>query len=75
VAAQLMVPQEGFSSVSKYYKCSVSAITHKLNVSEHMLWTFFLFLVYGTRGPKFVRTFQLHPVYYMYEKVKCSEEC
>jgi hypothetical protein len=34
-----------------YYKCTFSAITHKLNVSGHMLmWTFFLVLVCGTRA-------------------------
>jgi hypothetical protein len=26
----------------------ISAITHKLNVSGHMIWTFFLVLVHGT---------------------------
>jgi hypothetical protein len=34
-----------------YYKCTVSAITQKLNVSGHMLiWEFFLFLLYGARA-------------------------
>jgi hypothetical protein len=34
--------------LSTYYKCILSAITHKLNVSGHMLvWTFFV-LVCGT---------------------------
>jgi hypothetical protein len=34
-----------------YYKCTLSAITHKLNVSGHMLiWTFVLVLVCGTRA-------------------------
>jgi hypothetical protein len=36
---------------STYYKCTLSAITHKLSVSKHMLiWKFFLVLVYGTRA-------------------------
>jgi hypothetical protein len=30
--------------LSTYYKCTLLAITHKLNASGHMLiWTFFLF--------------------------------
>jgi hypothetical protein len=34
-----------------YYKCTLSAITHKLNVSVLMLiWTFFLFVVCGSRS-------------------------
>jgi hypothetical protein len=37
--------------LSTYYKCILSAITHKLNVSGHMLiCTFFLVLVCGTRA-------------------------
>jgi hypothetical protein len=36
--------------LSAYYKCTLSAITRKLNVSGHMLiWTFVLVLVCGTR--------------------------
>jgi hypothetical protein len=36
--------------LSTYYKCTLSAITHKLNVSGHMLMCiFFLVLVCGTR--------------------------
>jgi hypothetical protein len=32
--------------LSTYYKCTLSAITHKLNVSGHILiWTFFVVLV------------------------------
>jgi hypothetical protein len=35
-----------------YYKCTVSAITHKLSVCGYMLiWTFFLALVFGTHAP------------------------
>jgi hypothetical protein len=35
--------------LSTSYKCTLSAITHKWNVFEHMLiWTFFLVLVCGT---------------------------
>jgi hypothetical protein len=37
--------------LSTYYKCTLSAITHELNVSGHMLiWTFFLVLVCGIRA-------------------------
>jgi hypothetical protein len=38
--------------LSTYYKCTLPTITHRLNVSGHMLiWTFFfLFLVRGTRA-------------------------
>jgi hypothetical protein len=43
-----------------YYKCTLSAITYKLNVFGHMLiWTFVFSLV---SCPMFVRTFQLHSV-------------
>jgi hypothetical protein len=38
-------------NLSTHCKCTLSAITDKLNVLEHMLlWTFFLVLVYGTRA-------------------------
>jgi hypothetical protein len=34
--------------LSTYYKCTLSALIHKLNVSGHMLiWTFFLFWFVG----------------------------
>jgi hypothetical protein len=47
-----------------YYKCSLSAINHKLKLSGHtLMWTFILTLVFGTRAQKYVRTFQLHSVY------------
>jgi hypothetical protein len=37
--------------LSTYYKCALSATTHKLNVSRHMLiWALFLVLVCGTRA-------------------------
>jgi hypothetical protein len=37
--------------LSTYYKRTPSAVTHKLNISCHMLiWTFFLVLVCGTRA-------------------------
>jgi hypothetical protein len=37
--------------LSTYYKCTLSAVTHKLNVSGHILiWTFFLVLVCGIRA-------------------------
>jgi hypothetical protein len=37
--------------LSTDYKCTLSAITNKLNVSGHMLiWIFFLILVWGTRA-------------------------
>jgi hypothetical protein len=37
--------------LSTYCKCTLSAITHKLNVSGYMfIWTFFLVLVCGTRA-------------------------
>jgi hypothetical protein len=46
-----------------YYKCTLSAVTYKLTVSGQMLiWTFFLFR-YVKLVPKFVRSFQLHPVH------------
>jgi hypothetical protein len=39
---------------STYYKCTLSAIAHKLNVSGHMLIrTFFLLSVCGTRAQNF----------------------
>jgi hypothetical protein len=39
--------------LSPYFKCTFSAITHKLNVSGHMLiLTFVLVLVYGTRAQR-----------------------
>jgi hypothetical protein len=42
-------PLEGI--LSTYYKCTLSAVTHKLNVSGKMLmWTFFLVSVCGTRA-------------------------
>jgi hypothetical protein len=42
-------PVENILSI--YYKCTPSAITHKLNVSGHMMiWTFFLGLVCGTHA-------------------------
>jgi hypothetical protein len=35
--------------LNTYYKCNLSAITHKRNISGHVLiWTFFLVLVCGT---------------------------
>jgi hypothetical protein len=50
--------------LSTYYKCTISAITHKLNVSGHMLiWTFFSCFGAWNSCPNFVGTFQLHPVY------------
>jgi hypothetical protein len=49
--------------LSIYYKCTLSAVTHKLNISGHMLiWTLFLW----NSCQKFVRTFQLHSVYSSY---------
>jgi hypothetical protein len=37
--------------LSPYCNCTVSAITHKLNVSGHVLiWTFFPVMVCGTRA-------------------------
>jgi hypothetical protein len=52
-------------SLSIYYKCALSAITHRLNVSGHMLiWTFFSCFDMWNSYPKFVCTFQLHPVYF-----------
>jgi hypothetical protein len=37
--------------LSTYYKCTFSAVTHKLHVSGHVLiWTFFLVSVCGTRA-------------------------
>jgi hypothetical protein len=37
--------------LSTYYKYNLSVITHKLNVSEHMLtWQFFIFLVHKMLG-------------------------
>jgi hypothetical protein len=49
-----------------YYKCTLSAITHKLNVSGHMLiWTFFLVLVCGTRAQNLSASFSFtHPERY-----------
>jgi hypothetical protein len=39
------------NTLSTYYKCTLSDITHKLNVCGHMLiWTFFLVLACGTRA-------------------------
>jgi hypothetical protein len=65
--------------LSTYYKCPLSAITHKLNVSGHMsIWTVFLILLCGTRARSlsapfsytlyvyiyiYIYIFQLHPVY------------
>jgi hypothetical protein len=46
------------------YKCTLSAVTHRLNVSGHMLiWTFFFscFCMWNS-CPKFLCTFQLHPI-------------
>jgi hypothetical protein len=38
-------------SLSNYYKCTHSAVTHKLNVSGRLLiWTCVLVLVWGTRA-------------------------
>jgi hypothetical protein len=39
------------------YKCTLSAITHKLNVSGLMIWTFVLVLVCGTRAQSFSAPF------------------
>jgi hypothetical protein len=45
----------------------LSAITHRLNVSGHMLiWTFFACFCTWNSRPKFVRTFQLYPVYFLH---------
>jgi hypothetical protein len=39
--------------LSIYYKCTLSDITHKLNVSGHtLIWTFFHVLVCGTRAQR-----------------------
>jgi hypothetical protein len=36
-------------SLNTYYKCTLSATAHELNVSRHMLiWTFFIVLLCGT---------------------------
>jgi hypothetical protein len=44
-----------------YYKCALSAITHKLNVSAHMLlWKLFLVLVCGNRAQSFPRLLVTH---------------
>jgi hypothetical protein len=49
--------------LSTYYKIILSAATHKLNVSGHMLiWTFSSFGMWNS-CPKFVRNFHLHSVY------------
>jgi hypothetical protein len=46
--------------VSTYYKCTLSVVTQRLNVSGHMLiWTFFL-IWYVELVPKNFLTFQLH---------------
>jgi hypothetical protein len=56
--------------LSTYYKCVLSAATHKLNISGQMLtWTFSPVLVCGTCGQSFFRTFQLHPIYYILSTV------
>jgi hypothetical protein len=47
--------------LSTSYKWTLSAITHKLNVSGHMLiWTFFSCFGMWNSCPRFVRTFQSH---------------
>jgi hypothetical protein len=49
--------------LSTYYKCTLSAVTRKLDVSGHMLlWSFFRFGMWNS-CPKFDHIFQLHPVY------------
>jgi hypothetical protein len=49
--------------LSTYYKCTLSVITHKLNVSGLMLiWTFFSCFGMWDSYPEYVDTFQLHPV-------------
>jgi hypothetical protein len=46
--------------LSTYYKCTLSDVAHKLNISWHILiWTFFSFGMWNS-GPKFFGTFQLH---------------
>jgi hypothetical protein len=50
--------------LSTNYKCTLSDISHKLDVSGHMLlWTFFLVLVRGTRAENVFPFFQFHCVY------------
>jgi hypothetical protein len=51
--------------LSIYYKCTLSAVTHKLNVSGHMLISTFDI---WNMSRKFVRTFQLHSVYTFFQK-------
>jgi hypothetical protein len=47
-----------------HYKSTVSIITHTLNVSRHLsVWAFFSSFGMWHSCPKFVCTFQLHPVY------------
>jgi hypothetical protein len=36
--------------LSTYYKCILSAITHKLMFFDMFIWTFFLVLIYATRA-------------------------
>jgi hypothetical protein len=41
-----------------YYKCALSAVHHKLNVSRHkLIWTFFLVLVCGIRAQRLFAPF------------------
>jgi hypothetical protein len=48
--------------LSTYYKCVLSVINHKLNVSGHMLMgTFFLALVYGTYAQNLSAPFSYTP--------------
>jgi hypothetical protein len=44
--------------LSTYYKCTLSALIHKLNVSRHILiWTFFLVFLCGIRAQNLSATF------------------
>jgi hypothetical protein len=47
---------------STYYKCTLSAINRRLNVSGHLLiWTFFVILVGGTRAQSLSAPFSYTP--------------
>jgi hypothetical protein len=48
--------------LSTYYKCTFSAITHKLNVSGHILISVFSLVWYVEPVSKVCPTFKLHPV-------------
>jgi hypothetical protein len=55
--------------LSTYYNCTLSAITHKLNVSGHMLiWTFFSLFLHVELVPKICPQLSITPVYNIFMK-------